>query len=167
VFISSQKRGITPTIRRERRRRSAIEPAIGHMKSDGHLGRNFRRGTEGDAANVILATAGHNLRLLRAWLAWLFACLLSLLTSAHHVGEGCLPGPQPPENPVVHGRLDSAVRAKALNGWPNYAPAPTLGRRGGYTAPATTSIIHAHSGGDTTEIQRPQNDIVSALLDGC
>jgi transposase, IS5 family len=93
VFISGQKRGITPTIRRERRRRSAIEPVIGHMKSDGHLGRNFLRKTEGDAANVILAGAGHNLRLLRAWLAWLLACLLSLLTSAHHVREGCLPRP--------------------------------------------------------------------------
>jgi transposase, IS5 family len=93
VFISGQKRGITPTIRRERRRRSAIEPVIGHMKSDGHLGRNFLHKTEGDAANVILAGAGHNLRLLRAWLAWLLACLLSLLTSAHHVREGCLPRP--------------------------------------------------------------------------
>ncbi|MBC4018170.1 IS5 family transposase, partial [Siccirubricoccus deserti] len=52
MFVSGQKRGITPTIRRERRRRNAIEPVIGHMKSDGHLGRNFLRGTEGDAANV-------------------------------------------------------------------------------------------------------------------
>jgi len=91
VFISGQKRGITPTIRRERRRRSAIEPVIGHMKSDGHLGRNFLRGTEGDAINVILAAAGHNLRLLRAWIAWLLACLLSLLTATHQVGEGRLP----------------------------------------------------------------------------
>ena len=91
VVLSGQKRGVTPTIRRERRRRNAIEPVIGHMKSDGHLGRNFLRGTEGDAANVILAAAGHNLRLLRAWLAWLLACLLSLLTSAHQVGEGRLP----------------------------------------------------------------------------
>ena len=49
------------------------------MKSDGHLGRNFLLGTEGDAANVILAAAGHNLRLLRAWLAWLLAFLLSLV----------------------------------------------------------------------------------------
>jgi transposase, IS5 family len=79
VFVSGQKRGITPTIRRERRRRNAIEPVIGHLKSDGHLGRNFLLGAEGDAANVILAAAGHNLRLLRAWLAWLFARLLCLL----------------------------------------------------------------------------------------
>jgi IS5 family transposase len=91
VFVSGQKRAVTPTIRRERRRRSAIEPVIGHMKSDGHLGRNFLLSTEGDAANLVLAAAGHNLRLLRAWLAWLLACLLSLLTSAHQVGEGRLP----------------------------------------------------------------------------
>jgi transposase, IS5 family len=93
VFVSGQKRGITPTIRRERRRRNAIEPVIGHLKSDGHLGRNFLLGAEGDAANVILAAAGHNLRLLRAWLAWLLACLLNLLTFAHQVGEGRLPRP--------------------------------------------------------------------------
>jgi IS5 family transposase len=82
VFISGQKRGVTPTIRRERRRRSAIEPVIGHMKADGHLGRNFLLGTEGDAANLVLAAAGHNLRLLRAWLARLLAFLLSLLSAA-------------------------------------------------------------------------------------
>jgi transposase, IS5 family len=88
VILSGQKRGITPTIRRERRRRSAIEPVIGHihMKSDGHLGRNFLLGTEGDAANLILAAAGHNLRLLRAWLARLLALLLSSLLAAHRMG---------------------------------------------------------------------------------
>jgi hypothetical protein len=35
VFISGRKRGVTPTIRKELRRRSAIEPVIGHMKEDG------------------------------------------------------------------------------------------------------------------------------------
>jgi IS5 family transposase len=64
VILSGQKRGITPVrrirrTRRERRRRNAIEPVIGHMKSDGHLGRNFLLGTEGDATNLILAAAGH------------------------------------------------------------------------------------------------------------
>jgi IS5 family transposase len=84
VVLSGQKRGLTPTIRRERRRRNAIEPVIGHMKSDGHLGRNFLRGTEGDAANLILAAAGHNLRLLRAWLAWLLVFLLRLAAAVHN-----------------------------------------------------------------------------------
>ena len=86
VILSGQKRGITPTIRRERRRRNAIEPVIGHMKGDGHLGRNFLLGAEGDAANLVLAAAGHNLRLLRAWLARLLALLLSLLAGTHSTG---------------------------------------------------------------------------------
>ncbi|TDH58205.1 IS5 family transposase [Dankookia rubra] len=88
VFVSGQKRGVTPTIRRERRRRSAIEPVIDHLKSDGHLGRNFLLGTEGDAANLVLAAAGHNLRLLRAWLAWLLAWLLSLLSLSEQPQTG-------------------------------------------------------------------------------
>jgi IS5 family transposase len=91
VFVAGQKRGLTPTIRRERRRRAAIEPVIGHLKSDGHLGRNFLRGAEGDAANVILAAAGHNLRLLRAWLAWLLAFLLGLLVSPHQTSAARQP----------------------------------------------------------------------------
>ena len=94
VILAGQKRGITPTIRRERRRRNAIEPVIGHLKSDGHLGRNFLLGPEGDAANLILAAAGHNLRLLRAWLAWLLAFLLGLLTPSHQAGDGRQPQPQ-------------------------------------------------------------------------
>jgi transposase, IS5 family len=31
VFISGQKRGVTPRIKRQLRRRSAIEPVIGHL----------------------------------------------------------------------------------------------------------------------------------------
>jgi hypothetical protein len=50
------------------RRRSAIEPVIGHMKTDGHLGRCHLKGREGDAANVILTAVGHNLRRILAWL---------------------------------------------------------------------------------------------------
>jgi IS5 family transposase len=79
VFVSGQKRGVTPAIRREIRRRASIEPVIGHLKSDGHLSRNFLAGASGDAINVILAAAGHNLRLLRAWLIRLLAFILSLV----------------------------------------------------------------------------------------
>jgi len=49
------------------------------MKEDGHLGRNFLAGATGDAINLILTAAGHNLRLLRAWLGQLLAFLLSIL----------------------------------------------------------------------------------------
>jgi transposase, IS5 family len=68
VFISGQKRGVFGVIKRELRRRSAIEAVIGHMKTDGHLGRCYLKGRAGDAANAILTAAGYNLRLLLAWL---------------------------------------------------------------------------------------------------
>jgi IS5 family transposase len=81
VFIARQRRGLTPTIKRELRRRSAIEPIIGHMKADGRLGRNHLLGTAGDAMNALLVAAGHNLRLILNWLrlfiAWLIAVLIS------------------------------------------------------------------------------------------
>jgi hypothetical protein len=40
-FISGQKRGVFGVIKRELRRRSAIEPIIGHLKAEGHLGRCY------------------------------------------------------------------------------------------------------------------------------
>jgi transposase, IS5 family len=79
VFISGQKRGVFGVIKRELRRRSAIEPVIGHMKTDGHLGRCHLKGREGDAANVILTAAGHNLRLVLAWLKLLLRLILNAL----------------------------------------------------------------------------------------
>ena len=80
VFIAGQRRGLTPTIKRELRRRSAIEPMIGHMKEDGRLGRNHLLGAAGDAINALLVAAGHNLRLILNWIrlfvAWLIAALI-------------------------------------------------------------------------------------------
>ena len=64
VFKARQKRGVTNSIRRELKRRNAIEPIIGHMKSDGLLRRNYLKGADGDAINVILCGAGQNLRLI-------------------------------------------------------------------------------------------------------
>jgi len=54
------------------KRRSAIEPTIGHMKTDGRLGRNPLKGSLGDALHAVLCGAGHNLRLLmkRLRLLW-------------------------------------------------------------------------------------------------
>ena len=67
VFISGQKRGVFGVIKRELRRRSAIEPIIGHLKAEGHLGRCYLKGRAGDAANVILSAVSHNLRRILAW----------------------------------------------------------------------------------------------------
>ncbi len=82
VFISRQKRRLTPTIRKELRRRNGIEPVIGHMKGDGHLERNHLKGAEGDAVNAILCGAGHNLRLLVRWLQRLLSALSRALLRA-------------------------------------------------------------------------------------
>jgi IS5 family transposase len=78
VFISGRRRGMTATIRRELKRRSAIEPVIGHMKTDGRLGRNFLAGARGDAVNALLCGAGYNLRLILNWLRRLLRTLLQL-----------------------------------------------------------------------------------------
>ena len=64
LWRSGQKRGVTPGIKRAIRRRSAIEPAIGHMKTDGRLGRNWLKGRLGDALHAMLCGAGHNLRMI-------------------------------------------------------------------------------------------------------
>jgi transposase, IS5 family len=83
IFISGQKRGVFGTIKRELRRRSAIEAVIGHMKADGHLGRCHLKGRQGDAANAILTAVGHNLRLVLAWLRELLLLILAALAFAH------------------------------------------------------------------------------------
>src|ERR671918_1404513 len=81
VFVAGRRRGITPTIRRELRRRSAIEAMIGHMKLDGKLARNHLKGSLGDAIHALLCGAGHNLRLILRHLERLLRVLLRLLAA--------------------------------------------------------------------------------------
>jgi transposase, IS5 family len=92
VFISGQKRGVLGIIKRELRRRSAIEPLIGHMKEEGHLGRCYLKGQAGDAANAILTAAGYNFRRILAWLKIPLPIILSVLMAAL--------APQPALNPA-------------------------------------------------------------------
>ena len=58
VFRSGQKRGVHGQIKKELRRRSAIEAVIGHCKTDGHLGRNFLKGRKGDQFNAVTSAVG-------------------------------------------------------------------------------------------------------------
>ena len=63
------------------KRRSAIEPVIGHVKSEHRMDRNYLGGEIGDKLNCIFAAAGFNIRkLLRAFalLLRLFAGMLAL-----------------------------------------------------------------------------------------
>jgi IS5 family transposase len=82
VFISGQKRGVFGAIKRELRRRSAIEPVIGHMKAEGHLGRCYLKGRDGDAANAVLTAVGYNFRRILAWLRALLCLILAALWRA-------------------------------------------------------------------------------------
>jgi IS5 family transposase len=87
VYTSGQKRRMTDQIKRRMRRRSAIEPVIGHMKGDHRMGRNHLAHAAGDAINAVLAAAGYNFRRLLAWLA----LLLALITHTQRASQ--LPRP--------------------------------------------------------------------------
>jgi len=72
-LATRRKSSMTPREWRWFKRRSAIEPVIGHMKQDHRMDRNYLKGTDGDKMNAILAACGFNLRkLLRAFLWLLF-----------------------------------------------------------------------------------------------
>jgi IS5 family transposase len=79
VWRSGQRRGVTRGLKAMIKRRSAIEPTIGHMKSDGKLDRNWLKGELGDAIHAVLCGAGHNLRLIIRKLRLFYADLLALL----------------------------------------------------------------------------------------
>jgi transposase, IS5 family len=79
VVVSHSRGVVSPTIRREMRRRNSVEPVLGHMKADGLLERNRLLGPEGDAVNAILCAVGHNCRLLLAWFRRLLARLIASL----------------------------------------------------------------------------------------
>ena len=78
VFTAGQKRRVTPAIKREMRRRSAVEPVIGHIKAEHRMGRNHLAGERGDAINAILAAAGYNFSLLLRWFRELLSLLLAI-----------------------------------------------------------------------------------------
>jgi IS5 family transposase len=80
VFTSGQKRRVTPNIKRELRRRSAVEPVIGHLKSEHRMGRNYLWHPQGDAANAVLAAVGYNFRRLIRWLGLLLSQILNQFT---------------------------------------------------------------------------------------
>jgi IS5 family transposase len=59
---------ITKSKRQKHSRRAAIEPVIGHLKTDYRLCRNFLKGIIGDNINLILAAAAMNFkRVINLW----------------------------------------------------------------------------------------------------
>ena len=70
---------MTPTIKRELCRRSAVETVIGHLKAEHRMGRNYLWYRRGDANNAVLAAVGYNFRRLIRWLRILLRQFLSAL----------------------------------------------------------------------------------------
>ena len=85
IYHPGLRRGITRALRAMIRRRSAIEPAIGHMKTDGRLDRNWLKGALGDAIHAVLCGAGHNLRMILRKLRLFYALILATFYCAFTV----------------------------------------------------------------------------------
>lgn len=61
-------------------KRAAIEPKIGHLKTDHRLSRNFYKGIKGDNINVMLAAAAMNFkRIMNIWKDHLWPLFLSFV----------------------------------------------------------------------------------------
>jgi IS5 family transposase len=67
IIHRGKYKSLTKQQRRWLKRRQAVEPAIGHLKSDHRMDRCWLQGSLGDALHTVLCAAGYNLRwLLRA-----------------------------------------------------------------------------------------------------
>ena len=105
VFTAGQKRRVTPQIKREFKRRAAIEPVIGHLKTEHRMGRNHLAHRAGDATNAVLAAVGYNFHLLPRWLTFLLCKILLAFAASSQFN--------PAEIPVLHGRRSH--RAAGIN----------------------------------------------------
>lgn len=73
-LVGKTPKTATKSLRKWMKRRAAVEPIVGHLKSDYRLNRNHLKGQAGDRANVTLAAAAYNMAELLAW----FYCAKSL-----------------------------------------------------------------------------------------
>ena len=77
VNFRTMKR-LTRTVKKWFKRRSAIEPVFGHVKSDNRMSKNYLKGIEGDRINAILSGCGFNMRKLLAVFLWPYFILRKL-----------------------------------------------------------------------------------------
>ncbi len=67
-IVKRKLKGLPASFKKFLKRRSAIEAAIGHMKRDTRLGKNYLKGDKGNEINTVLSACGHNMRLILAFL---------------------------------------------------------------------------------------------------
>jgi len=82
-IAGTSNEGLRWSERKRKRRRSSIEPVIGHLKSDHRLDRCFLKGRVGDKLNLIGSAAGFNVRKLLRLLG------TGIFSRALLVWEGC------------------------------------------------------------------------------
>ncbi len=71
-------------LRKSFRRQAAIEPIIGHTKSDFGLGRNYLKGEVGDAINAMLAASAFN---FRGWMRKAIAQVIFVLNDIKQIWQ--------------------------------------------------------------------------------
>lgn len=62
VYTPKTKKALSTDDKKMQKRRSAIEPIIGHLKNFGRMGRNYLKGIAGDIINPLISAVGLNLR---------------------------------------------------------------------------------------------------------
>ena len=93
IHVDKRRRGRTPqSLWRRMKHRAAVEPSIGHLKTEHRLERNRLKGAAGNAVNAVLAAAAMNFqKLLRAvphrCVREIHAILSSLLSRWHPFGS--------------------------------------------------------------------------------
>jgi len=90
-IVNRYRKAVSGSMRFWHRRRSAIEPIIGHMKDDCRMERNRLKGVLGDKMNAMLAGCGMNFRKLLRKLSNLFLrLLLEMLCRLFPVPKYCM-----------------------------------------------------------------------------
>ena len=93
IHVDKRRRGRTPqSLWRRMKHRAAVEPSIGHLKTEHRLERNRLKGDAGNAVNAVLAAAAMNFqKLLRAvprhFVREIYAIMSRLLPSWSFIGS--------------------------------------------------------------------------------
>ena len=84
IHVDKRRRGRTPqSLWRRMKHRAAVEPSIGHLKTEHRLERNRLKGAAGNAVNAMLAAAAMNFqKLLRAFWRIFLRCLMTYGTAS-------------------------------------------------------------------------------------
>ncbi|MDF2964901.1 MAG: transposase family protein [Rickettsiaceae bacterium] len=76
IYLSGQKRRVYGQIKRELKRRKAIEPIISHMKNGCRMAINYLKGILGDKLNAIFAAIGFKFRQIAKYFREVFLYLI-------------------------------------------------------------------------------------------